>query len=189
MVATNTGETGISVIEVLVAVVISSFAILTSSIIIGSLGANIKSTESNYDTQNAIDLNLSRIESAADRYTCSFANSVLTCTVSNGSAIPAKNGYIDVTDSSAWTAFKAKCNQTTTTGGNDLITPLKTFINGDTNLAVPTSVHREITVHGADSAQGLTFVRHMTIQYRAGSSTGQILRDVTIMPTITAYCP
>ena len=157
--------------------------------IITSLGKNLRSTESVYDVQNAIDLNLSKIESAADRYTCAVASGSLSCTVAANSAIPAKDSYVNVNDSTTWSLFKAKCNQTSTTGGNDLITPLKNLINADSSLDTPSNVFREITVHGADSAQGLTYVRHMTIQYRADSATGQILRDVTIMPTIVAYCP
>ena len=180
---------GISIVELLVAVVISSFAILVSSFIIASLGKNLSSTESIYDVQNTIDLNLSKIESAADLYTCSAANGALTCTVAANSAIPSKDGYVNVNDSTTWTLFKAKCDQTSTTGANDLITPLKDFINNDSSLNTPSNVFRQITVHGADSAQGLTHVRHMTIQYRTDSATGQILRDVTIMPTIVAYCP
>ena len=180
---------GISIIELLVAVVISSLAILVSSFIITSLGKNLRSTESIYDVQNAIDLNLSKIESAADRYTCAVDSGSLSCTVATNSAIPAKNGYVNVNDSTTWSSFKAKCNQTTTTGGNDLITPLKNLINADSSLDTPSNIFRQITVHGADSAQGLTYVRHMTIQYRSDSATGQILRDVTIMPTIVAYCP
>ena len=180
-----TPDQGASLVEVLIAVVIASIAIMTSSVIIASVGKNIKSTENVYDTQNSIDLNLSAIESAADRYTCSSS----ACTVASGSSVPAKNGYVDVTDATTWSNFVARCNQTTTVGGNDLITPLKLYIESDSSLNVPSSIFRQITVHGSDSAQGLSYVRHMTVQYRDGSATGTILRDVTIMPTIVAYCP
>lgn len=180
---------GISIVEVLIAIIISSFAVMVSASIIGSLGANLRSTENVYDTQNAIDQNLSAIESAADRYKCSLVSSALSCTVTSGSSIPAKDAYIDVMNATAWPLFIARCNMTSTTGGADLISPLKSFIEGDSSLNVGGNAFRQITVHGADSAQGLTYVRHMTVQYREGSASGKILRDVTIMPTIVSYCP
>ena len=175
---------GMSLVEVLIAVTISMLAIMVSSVIVSSAGKNIKTTENVYDTQNLIDQNISNIESFADRYACGTS----TCTVATN--IPAKTGYIDTTSATAWSNFKAKCNETDTDASDgqlDLLSELKTYI--ETNLTAPADVYRAITVHGADSAQKLSFVRHMTIQYRQNDSAGKILRDITIMPTIASYCP
>jgi prepilin-type N-terminal cleavage/methylation domain-containing protein len=180
----NFAQSGMSLVEVIMALTITAIAITVSSIIIASAGKNIRTTEGVYDTQNSIDQNISNIESFADRYTCSASN----CNVS--SSIPAKTSYIDTTNSTAWNNFKAKCNETDTDpsdGQPDLLTELKAYI--EANLTAPTAINRVITVHGSDSAQNLSYVRHMTIQYREGDASGKILRDVTIMPTIVSYCP
>jgi hypothetical protein len=175
---------GMSLVEILIAMTITMMAIMVSSIIISSAGKNIRTTEGVYDTQNFIDQNISSIESFADRYTCSSSS----CTVSSG--IPAKSDYIDATNSTAWGNFKAKCNETDTDSSDgqlDLLSELKSYV--EANLSSPANINRTITIHGSDSAQKLSFVRHMTIQYRQGDSAGKILRDVTIMPTIVSYCP
>jgi hypothetical protein len=175
---------GASLVEALIAIFIVSFAVIVTSSIINSLASNIKSSEEIYDTQNIIDSNISKIESAADRYICGST----TCTVIAGSAIPAKNQYIDVLNSTAWVNFKTRCEKTSTTGGADLISPLISYIESSTDFALPTSISRQITAHGAE-VPGFARVRHLTVQYREGSASGNILRDVTIMPTIVAYCP
>ena len=170
--------------EVLVAMVISMIAILTAAAIIAAVGKNVKSTETTYDTQNAIDQNISAIESAADRYVCGTSS----CSVLSGGGIPTRLQYIDPSDTTAWNNFKNRCNQEDPSLEADLLYPLKDYIESTSSFGVPSGINRSITVHGND-AQDLTRIRHMTVQYRQGGANGKLLRDVTVMPTIVAYCP
>lgn len=173
---------GLTMIELLVSLVLISFAIIAASSLISYGIFGLRKTEDNYDTQNLIDRNLSMIESMADRYACVDG----TCTVQ--SSVPAKDEYIDPSDSSDWDDFKNRCEATQlTTTPSDLISPLANYIA--TNLPAPAGLHRDLKVHGDGSDMGIGRIRHMTVQYRLGNSDGPLIRNSMIIPTITSYCP
>ena len=173
---------GLTLVELLVSLILISFAIIAASSLISYGVFGLRKTEDNYDTQNLIDRNLSMIESMADRYACVDG----TCTVQ--SSVPAKDEYVDPSDTSDWDDFKNRCEATQlTTPPSDLISPLATYIT--TNLPQPAGLHRDLKVHGDGSDMGIGRIRHMTVQYRLGNSDGPMLRNSTIIPTITSYCP
>jgi type II secretory pathway pseudopilin PulG len=173
---------GLTLVELLVSLILISFAIIAASSLISYGIFGLRKTENNYDTQNLVDRNLSMIESMADRYACVGG----TCTVQ--SSVPAKDEYVDPSDTSDWDDFKNRCDATQlTTPPSDLISPLATYIT--TNLPQPAGLHRDLKVHGSGSDTGIGRIRHMTIQYRLGSPDGPMIRNSTIIPTITSYCP
>jgi type II secretory pathway pseudopilin PulG len=177
---------GLTIVELLVAMIIMSLAILGATSIVNIGLKGLKSSETNYDVQNLIDRNMSEIESISDRYVCTST----VCSVM--SATPNKDAYVDPTNSASWSSFEARCKQDDfpdTNGSEDLISPLADYI--DTNVPEPTGVYREIQVHGGGTSgsTGIGRIKHMTVQYRNQNSSGLVLRNSTIIPTIVAYCP
>ena len=173
---------GLTLVELLVSLLLISFAIITASSLISYGVFGLRKTEDNYDTQNLIDRNISSIESMADRYTCDGG----TCTVQ--ASVPSKTGYINPNNSADWDDFKSRCEQTAlTTPPTDLISPLASYI--DTNLPSPAGLHRDIQVNGSGDDIGIGRIKHMTVQYRLGNANGLMIRNSTIIPTIVSYCP
>ena len=175
-------QAGLTLVELLVSMVLISFAIVAASSLIGYGVLGLRKTESNYDTQNLIDRDLSAIESMADRYTCNGS----TCTVQ--STIPAKTAYAVMSSSADWPGFVSLCEQTALTSPpTDLISPLADYI--ESNLPEPPGLHRDIQVNGSGDDVGIGRIKHMTVQYRLGNANGLMVRNSTIMPTVVAYCP
>jgi len=174
---------GLSVVELLVSIVIISVAITGVISILNNGIFGLRKSESNYNTQNLIDRNLSQIESAADQYVCA----TISCTVL--SAIPAKSAYVDPSNTAAWNSFASRCTTNNSTSGDDLISPLAAWI--EENIADPPGLFREISVNGSGSTTDIGFgrVKHLTVQYREGGATGPVLRNSTIIPTVVSYCP
>ena len=173
---------GLTLIELLVSLLLISFAIVTASSLISYGVFGLRKTEDNYDTQNLIDRNISSIESMADRYACIGG----TCTVQP--SVPSKTGYINPSNSADWDDFKSRCQQTVlTTPPADLISPLASYI--DKNLPPPTGLHRDIQVNGSGDDIGIGRIKHMTVQYRLDNANGLMIRNSTIIPTIVSYCP
>ena len=173
---------GLTFVELLVSLVLISFAVIASSSIVQNGIFGLRSSESNYDTQNLIDRNLSSIEDMVDAYTCTN----IPCTVA--STLPSKTGYISPSNTSDWASFKDLCDETLVNSpASDLISPLVEYIND--NLPAPTSLFRDITVNGSGNASGFARIRHFTVQYRSGGSTGPVLRNSTFIPTVVSYCP
>lgn len=182
-VACNGSGSGLSIVELLVAIVLISVAVSGAVSLLNSGIFGLRRTESNYSIQNLIDRNLSQIESAADRYVCTTT----TCTVS--STIPSKSDYVNPNDASVWSAFTARCLQNDFSGEEDLLSPLVEYIND--NIPVPPGLGREIQINGSGSTSDVGFgrIKHFTVNFREGSSTGNVLRNSTIVPTLVSYCP
>jgi type II secretory pathway pseudopilin PulG len=183
---------GLTLVELLVSLLLISFAIVAAASIISYGVFGLRKTESNYDTQNLIDRDLSTIEDLADRYTCID----IPCTVvtflpksTDQTASPdLTKVYVDPSNTTEWAAFSALCEQTTVTNpATDLISPLAEYI--EQNLPNPSGVVRDIKVSGAGSDVGIGRIKHFTVQYRLGSSTGPLVRNSTVIPTIVSYCP
>lgn len=176
-------DRGVSIVEILVSFAVISVAIVGAATLLNNGVFGLRKTESNYSTQNLIDRNLSEIESASDRYICSTT----TCTVSSG--IPLRSDYVNPNDSAVWDAFEARCYEQDFADGDDLLSPLVSHINS--NISVPSGLFREIQINGSGSTSDVGFgrIKHFTVQYREGSSTGPVLRNSTIIPTIVSYCP
>ena len=176
------GGNGMTLVELLVSLLLISFAIIAASSLISYGVFGLRKTESNYDIQNLIDRNLSSIESMADRYTCASG----TCTVQT--TVPAKTDYIDPTNATNWNTFSDLCEATSLTSPpTDLISPLASYI--ETNLATPPGLYRAIQVNGSGDDQGIGRIKHMTIQFRLDNANGIMVRNSTIIPTIVSYCP
>ena len=175
--------TGLSIVELLVALVLISIAVSGAVSLLNNGIFGLRRTESNYSIQNLIDRNLSQIESAADRYVCTST----TCTVS--SFIPAKSGYVNPNDPSVWSTFAARCLQNDFSTEEDLLSPLVKYIND--NIPVPPGLGREIQINGSGSTSDVGFgrIKHFTVNFREGGSTGVVLRNSSIVPTIVSYCP
>ena len=174
---------GISIVELLVSFVVISIAILGAVSLLNNGVFGLRRSEANYGTQNLIDRNLSQIESASDRYICA----TVLCTVSNG--IPSKSDYVNPNDSTVWDAFVARCDEQDFTDGDDLMSPLVSHINS--NISVPSGLFREIQINGSGSTSDVGFgrIKHFTVQYRERDSSGPVLRNSTIVPTVVSYCP
>jgi prepilin-type N-terminal cleavage/methylation domain-containing protein len=190
-------SSGLTLIELLVSLLIISFSIVAASSLIGFGAIGLKGSDSNYETQNLIDQNLSLIESAADRYVCNYANSNKPCVVLD--SLPAKGGYVNPNSLTYWPPFKRRCEQKDYPNSDpflleDLITPLVNAISDPTPtnpafIPSPPGIYRGFTVHGSGSTLGIGRIKHFTVTYRKADSTGVILRDATIVPTIVSYCP
>jgi prepilin-type N-terminal cleavage/methylation domain-containing protein len=170
---------GYSIIELLIAIVIVSITVLAAGSLIIFAITNIKKSNQEYSVQNAVDKDLSAIEGLADRYYCDSSGA---CAIS--ATTPSKTDYASIIASSAdISQLSLRCNQRVSSS-NDLVTPLKSLI--EEQLIVPNYIVRTIAPHGADSGNALSKVRHLNIQY---SYNGVVIRDMTVTPTIAAYCP
>jgi type II secretory pathway pseudopilin PulG len=170
---------GYSIIELLVAVLIVFVTVITAGSLVVLVLTNIKKSNQEYSVQNAVDKDLSTIEGYADRYYCDSSGS---CAIFP--TTPNKTDYTSIITSSAdIDKLSERCNKRVSSN-DDLVTPLKTLI--ESQLPIPNYVVRTIAPHGADSANALSKVRHLNIQY---SYNGVVIRDMTVTPSITAYCP
>jgi hypothetical protein len=191
-------QQALSLPELLVASLIIISAIVGAYALVDLGFIGLKRSESNYDLQNLIDRDISKIEYMADRYTCTQVGCEIKTT------LPAKNEYITfagatvlsdgsiLSDGSALSTFNSRCVQTDSpdiNGQEDLVTPLANYI--EQGIPVPPGLFRVIQVHGSGSASnvGIGRIKHLTVQYRKGSQSGVTLRNTTIIPTIVSYCP
>lgn len=184
----NPGSSGLTLIELLVSLLLISFTIIVSASLVSFGVIGLRGSDSNYELQNAVDRNLSLLEGIADRYVC---NTSAGCTVA--SSVPDKRDYVVPNNITLWADFSRRCKQKDypdTNSQQDLISPLVNYINNPANnVPVPSGVYRQVTVHGTGSSIGFGRIKHFTVAYRKGNSSGIVLRNSTIIPTVVSYCP
>ena len=135
-----------------------------------------------YRQQSLVDTDLARVRRLNDRYTCSSG----TCT-SLGTAELGKNDFFPAPtstaadgNSAAGNAFEALCNYT------DPDKTLITQLVADIGIA-PSPLTAAGITYSIDTANQGQLHRY-TITY-TNSSSGELLRRVTLVPTTVAWCP
>jgi type II secretory pathway pseudopilin PulG len=185
------GAGGFSLVELMVSSVLLVLALTGTSVLFVESNRSSAAAETRYRQQALVDTDLARVRRLNDRYTCSSG----TCT-SLGTVELAKNDFFPPPtsnaangNSSAGLAFEALCNST------GLITQLVADIG-----ATPSTLTAAGITYSIDSANqgqqtvsefGTNVVRNLhryTITY-TNSSSGELLRRVTLVPTTVAWCP
>ncbi len=182
---------GFSLVELMVSSVLLVLALSGTSMLFMESNRSSATTTTRYQQQALVDRDLTRVRRLNDRYTC-FSG---TCT-SLGTVELGKNDFFPTPTSSAangnsaaGNAFEALCRST------GLISQLVTDI-GATPAAL-TAAGITYSINSANQGQqtvsefGTNVVRNLhryTITY-SNSSTGELLRRVTLVPTTVAWCP
>lgn len=185
------GAGGFSLVELMVSSVLLVLALTGTSVLFVESNRSSAAAETRYRQQALVDTDLARVRRLNDRYTCRTG----TCT-SLGSTELGKNDFFPTPtstaangNSSAGQLFEALCNSTS------LITQLVTDIG-----APPSTLTAAGITYGVDTANqgqqtvsefGTNVVRNLhryTITY-TNSSSGELLRRVTLVPTTVAWCP
>ena len=185
------GAGGFSLVELMVSSVLLVLALTGTSVLFVESNRSSAAAETRYRQQALVDTDLARVRRLNDRYSCSTG----TCT-SLGSVELGKNDFFPVPtsnaangNSSAGQLFEALCNSTS------LITQLVADIG-----ATPSTLTAAGITYSIDTANqgqqtvsefGTNVVRNLhryTITY-TNSSSGELLRRVTLVPTTVAWCP
>jgi prepilin-type N-terminal cleavage/methylation domain-containing protein len=176
---TTPSDEGFTLIELLVASLLLAVVVAGSVSLTERSGAMSSTSNTRYRQQSLVDADLARVRRLNDRYSCASG----ACT-SSGSTDPDKNGYFpptvgtapNITNSTAGNAFETLCSST------NLVNQLVTDIG--TPPAALTGSGITYAIDTTNQAQ----VHRYTITY-SNSSTGEVLRKVTLTPTTVAWCP
>ena len=182
---------GFSLVELMVSSVLLVLALTGTSVLFVESNRSSAAAETRYRKQALVDTDLARVRRLNDRYTCSSG----TCT-SLGSAELGKNDFFPPPtstaadgNSSAGQLFEALCNSTGLISQlvSDIGAPPSTLTAGGITYSIDTANQGQQTV----SEFGTNVVRNLhryTITY-TNSSSGELLRRVTLVPTTVAWCP
>jgi prepilin-type N-terminal cleavage/methylation domain-containing protein len=182
---------GFSLVELMVSSVLLVVALTGTSILFMESNRSSAATTTRYNQQALVDSDLARVRRLNDRYTC-FSG---TCT-SLGTAELGKNDFFPTPasaavdgNSTAGAAFETLCNST------QLITPLVNQIGSTPAALSSAGISYSIDTNNQGqqtvSEFGVNVVRNLhryTITY-VNSSTGELLRRVTLVPTTVSWCP
>jgi hypothetical protein len=178
-------------VELMVSSVLLVLALTGTSVLFMESNRSSAAASLRYRQQALVDTDLARVRRLNDRYTCSSG----TCT-SLGTAELGKNDFFPLPASTAATGnstagndFEALCNST------NLITQLvadigiapSTLTTAGITYSIDTTNQGQQTI----SEFGTNVVRNLhryTITY-TNSSSGELLRRVTLVPTTVAWCP
>lgn len=167
---------GFSLVEMMVAAVLMLIATAGSVVLFNYSISQNRSSRGKQEEQSAISEDLANIQTMNDRYTCSTPSS---CSVT--SSDPGENSYYasGTTPSTGTGSFDEACQN-----GN-LINNLITAIN---NKATPTAFTRlGITRTVAKTTNSAADYLRYTVTWT--SSTNARLRQITLVPTASGWCP
>lgn len=164
---------GFSLVELLVSSVI--FLMMAAGTLVLLAITNEQTTQSQMaqEQQYAISIDLSRIQSINDRYTCASGS----CSLDNLGAPPTKDEYYP-SSSSAQTSFQTLC-----VNGN-LVDDLISLINAEPltsqmqSLGISRSVSKDTVTSPASHRYTVTW-----------SISGHRIRQLTLVPTTAGWCP
>jgi hypothetical protein len=179
-------------VELLVASVIMAIAVIGSVTLTQRSGVTSSAATARYRQQSLVDADVARIRRLNDRYTC-FSG---TCT-SGGTSDPGKNDYFptpvgtvpNITNSTAGNNFEALCKSTglITQLVTDIGTPSAALTAAGITYSIDTNNQGQQTV----SEFGTNVVRNLhryTVTYTS-STSGEVLRRITLVPTTASWCP
>ncbi|MCT0207758.1 prepilin-type N-terminal cleavage/methylation domain-containing protein [Synechococcus sp. CS-1332] len=185
------GSGGFSLVELMVSSVLLVLALTGTSVLFVESNRSSAAASLRYRQQALVDTDLARVRRLNDRYTCSSG----TCT-SLGTLELGKNDFFPLPTSSAATgnstagnSFEALCNSTS------LITPLLADIGAAPSALTTAGITYQIDPNNQGqqtiSEFGTNVTRNLhryTITY-TNSTSGELLRRVTLVPTTVAWCP
>ncbi|KEF41335.1 MAG: hypothetical protein ER33_11850 [Cyanobium sp. CACIAM 14] len=177
--------------ELMVSSVLLVLALTGTAILFLESNRSSSAATTRYNQQALVDRDLARVRRLNDRYTC-FSGS---CT-SLGTSELGKNDFFPTPtatalngNSFAGNAFETLCNST------NLITQLVSEIG--TTPASLTAAGITYSIDTSNQGQqtvnefGVNYIRNLhryTITY-SDSSSGELLRRVTLVPTTVSWCP
>jgi hypothetical protein len=178
-------------VELMVSSVLLVVALTGTSVLFIESNRSSAAATLRYRQQALVDTDLARVRRLNDRFTCSSGTCTSLGTVELGKNdfFPAPTSTAATGNSTAGNAFEALCNSTS------LITQLV----ADIGIA-PSALTAAGITYSIDTANqgqqtisefGTNVVRNLhryTITY-TNSSSGELLRRITLVPTTVAWCP
>jgi len=182
---------GFSLVELMVASVLLVLSLTGTSVLFIESNRSSAAASLRYRQQALVDTDLARVRRLNDRYTCASGSctSLGTAELGKNDFFPAPTSTAADGNSAAGDAFEALCNST------GLLTQLVADI-GATPAAL-TTAGINYTIDPNNQGQqtisefGTNVVRNLhryTITY-TNSTSGELLRRVTLVPTTVAWCP
>jgi prepilin-type N-terminal cleavage/methylation domain-containing protein len=184
---------GFSLVELLVASVIMTIAVVGSVTLTQRSGATSSAASARYQQQSLVDADVARIRRLNDRFTC-FSG---TCT-SAGTTDPGKNDYFptpvgaapNIINSTAGDNFEALCRSTvliTQLVADIGTTPPSALTSAGVTYTIDTSNQGEQPL-GSSPPNLQSNLHRYTVTYTSAAS-GEVLRRVTFVPTTVSWCP
>ncbi len=185
------GSDGFSLVELMVSSVLLVLALSGTSVLFAESNRSSAAATQRYRQQSLVDTDLARVRRLNDRYTCSSGTctSLGTLELGKNDFFPPPTSTETTGNSAAGNAFEALCNST------GLITQLVANIGAAS--ATLTAAGITYSIDSANQGQqtisefGTNVVRNLhryTITY-TNSSSGELLRRVSLVPTTVAWCP
>lgn len=188
------GNSGFSLVEVMVSTVILSAAVIGSVILYNLTTRNARLAENKQAELSVISQDVAQVFRVNDQFVCTTATS---CGCTGGSCAssdvyPGEGGYIpngfvsSTNDQSVQTAIQQICSSTTNGFGKRVADAINSSLPAPPEFN-QLGIERKAEPNRMDS-DATSPVQLYTVTWRRTSSN-TILRQLTLAPTIAAWCP
>ncbi len=185
------GARGFSLVELMVSSVLLVLALTGTSVLFIESNRSSAAATLRYRQQALVDTDLARVRRLNDRYTCSSGtcSSLGTVELGKHDFFPPPVSTDATGNSTAGNTFEALCNSTVLISQlvSDIGATPSTLTAAGVTYSIDTANQGQQTI----SEFGTTVVRNLhryTITY-TNSTSGELLRRVTLVPTTVAWCP
>ncbi|WP_216905451.1 prepilin-type N-terminal cleavage/methylation domain-containing protein [Synechococcus sp. CCY 0621] len=182
---------GFSLVELMVSSVLLVLALTGTSVLFVESNRSSAAATARYRQQALVDTDLARVRRHNDRYTCSSGTCTSLGTVELGKNdfFPSPTSTAATGNSTAGNSFEALCNSTSLI--TQLVADIGSAPSNLTTAGIAYTINPNNQGQQTISEFGTNVTRNLhryTITY-TNSTSGEVLRRVTLVPTTVAWCP